>query len=864
VVPNSVRDRDEAGAGYFLGREEDLSRLESVWEQTREGGFHGCLVSGAGGIGKSSLTARFATSVTARGQLALTIRCQEVGRGVPFATLADLIHALAQDPTLGSTDPHWLSEASRIAPGLKERFPGLPKPDQAPADSMKLRLAESFYQILMTITEGEPLLLAIDDIQHLDPASRDVLHVLGRRLTEAPAMLLVTVRTDELSPSTSLDREHVGFSKWHESLNLKPLSPVHVATLVDYIAEDMQETDSYGVYRNAVVQLGNGNPYFVEVLVADWRTHGTESLVAAHASGRVTSAIWSPPDTMRRIFARHYEGLSKESRRLMEVLSVAGRALDASELGALLNSPPATVTELVLEIMERGALRMAGDAISFRNDLHSAFVYFAMPQETRTFHHAALAKTFLESETRNEPNRQLEVSHHFARAKMGTQAMEHAIIGADAAVMSGAPKEAEQALRGAIELVGETPLEARVLLCAALNKQGRFKETVSIIEEMNGKHLGTSASGELAALQAEALVRGRLKEDTEIKRIVVRTLDAHSATNEEFRFANAFQIAAEFAADRGDAEGLDEAEGRARELAEREGRTVTGAQAHMTLGFCAWTKGNFIDGYRFFTASAKVLESKNHSDAARAFNGKAICAWAVGDFGLALEIYEQALYYAARVGNHPLSVSVYSNRACTLLDLGEFDVAAEWLEQARVIDRALNLNRHRPQLYYNLITLGLATDQSNEIQHLVDCAMDAALSTGVATNIAAAHYCSADFFLSQDKSDLALGAISIADKILDKHTTTMGHVISSNMARLTQYRKWTKSRSDSIPGHAQIIRSHKHLPLTAFVELVAFNEWAQQQDKKTGGTHSTRGLVRATGLYGVQKLLEQVKMFPTY
>src|SRR2546422_339655 len=106
----------------LIGRGAELGRLEaianSVVDRARPD-YETCLISGAPGIGKSSLIRRFATSLQARAWPVFTVSCQEIGQGIPYAGISELITALGRDPAAGGTDPHWLAEATRGGPDRK-------------------------------------------------------------------------------------------------------------------------------------------------------------------------------------------------------------------------------------------------------------------------------------------------------------------------------------------------------------------------------------------------------------------------------------------------------------------------------------------------------------------------------------------------------------------------------------------------------------------------------------------------------------------------------------------------------------------------------------------------------------------------
>src|SRR5438445_11456945 len=181
----------------FVAREVELGQLEAIWSRVGGAGYETCLITGAPGIGKSSLIRRFATSLGARARPVFMVPCQEIGQGIPYATVSELITALGRDPAASGTDPLWLAEASRVCPGLRSIYPGIPPAPDAPAESIRLRVAEAVVRMMEAVADNGPVLLAFDDLQFVDPASREVLFLVTRRLERIPTFILAGAHAGE-------------------------------------------------------------------------------------------------------------------------------------------------------------------------------------------------------------------------------------------------------------------------------------------------------------------------------------------------------------------------------------------------------------------------------------------------------------------------------------------------------------------------------------------------------------------------------------------------------------------------------------------------------------------------------------------
>ncbi|MEJ2238388.1 MAG: AAA family ATPase, partial [Gemmatimonadales bacterium] len=396
-ISSRVAARREA----FLGRDEELSRLEALWGKAREGGLVTCLVSGAAGIGKSTLVNRFATGLLARGCPAYTANCQEMGRKIPFAAVSDITYKLARDPELGATDPQWLAEVSRVTPGLRALYPGIPEPHPTPAEAVRIRVADALFRMLTALA--------------------------AQRLASTPTLLLGTIRSPDNARSM-ISAEGSEVVDWHEELCIRTMDTESTRAMVRALSEDGEIPEAA---CSRLADLSQGNPYLTEMLLSDWRNNHKESLVSMELRGGRSGTQWRPPETMCKAFAQQYKGLSHDTEHVLHLLAVAERAIPISEIETLLALAPGVVDRAALELIDRSIVRTSGGALVFRNQPHRAFVYSAMSDEARMYHHGRLARSLAATREERDFQRALEASSHYSKAGMTEEAVEAACLGAD-------------------------------------------------------------------------------------------------------------------------------------------------------------------------------------------------------------------------------------------------------------------------------------------------------------------------------------------------------------------------------------------------------------------------------------------------
>lgn len=225
LVPMSLGQADIpaqlAMPNRLYGREDEVGRLLGLMEELAKGGRSRlALVSGAAGVGKSSLIRRAQASAVNATTRVLYAKSEPQLREVPYAVLVQALQG-ALNNILGLPDKelHAWRQALQRAVGSHGGLACALVPDlvyvlepfaqeqsQAPSEQLALtqRMMQDLFQVFAT--PHEPLMLCIDDIQWLDAASLDLVdRFLGD--TGVHSLLLVgTYRDQELTAGTALAR----------------------------------------------------------------------------------------------------------------------------------------------------------------------------------------------------------------------------------------------------------------------------------------------------------------------------------------------------------------------------------------------------------------------------------------------------------------------------------------------------------------------------------------------------------------------------------------------------------------------------------------------------------------------------------
>jgi DNA-binding SARP family transcriptional activator len=118
----------------LIGRKEEWDSLLRIWKTVRRGAGQIVLIEGEPGVGKSRLAEEFVRWVVTDGASVLRGHGSDIRGGIPYEPVVELLRDALNAPGVAGTAPEWLTEAARLLPELRQRFPALPAPS-VPSDT---------------------------------------------------------------------------------------------------------------------------------------------------------------------------------------------------------------------------------------------------------------------------------------------------------------------------------------------------------------------------------------------------------------------------------------------------------------------------------------------------------------------------------------------------------------------------------------------------------------------------------------------------------------------------------------------------------------------------------------------------------
>jgi DNA-binding CsgD family transcriptional regulator/tetratricopeptide (TPR) repeat protein len=450
------------------------------------------MLTGGPGIGKTTLWEAGIGAARERELRALVARPSEAEARLSYAGLIDLLAGVADDElaALPSPQRHALEAAIlRAEPTGSPPGPGA--------------IAVGFLGVLRTLAAREPVLVAVDDVQWLDPASADALVYAARRLDDDATRFLVAKRLGE---TMALERalEHRGL----EVLEIRPLSLGAVRRL-------LSERLGLSLPRHVLRQVHEstlGNPLFAlevgRVLVGQER-------LDSHGGIPV-------PDRVEDLLGTRVAGLPPAVRRVLLAVTLSAD-LRASQLAAVADRPA------IDEAIDRGVVLVDGGRVRPSHPLLAAAARGRSRAAERRRLHLELAGVTSDEEVR---------ARHLALAADGPDEELSATVAAAAssAASRGAVREAVELAEHGLRL---TPLDSperveRLLSLAGYLVLAGSKEDGRRLTELLMPEVELLPPGALRVRAYLALTQGIVESNDEIQRYLEQAL-AESADDTSLR-----------------------------------------------------------------------------------------------------------------------------------------------------------------------------------------------------------------------------------------------------------------------------------------------------------------------------------------
>ena len=354
-IPLSGRLAARPAVGV-VGRETEIQTVTTAFKRVAGGeGREVLLVSGEAGLGKTTLVAEAARVASDTGACVLFGHCEE-DLATPYQLFAEALgHYVTHAPEeqLRAHVAAHGSELSRLVPTLASRIRDLPPSKATDSDTERFLVFAAVVGLLGTMSQEQPVVLVLDDLQWADKASLLLLRHLAAAEQAMRVLILGTYRDSELSQTNPLTDALAALHRQSgvSRIELAGLDDSGVVALFEAAAG--QSLDAAGIgLAHAVYRETDGNPFFVTEVLRHLSETGA---IYQDTTGRwmAESSLeqLALPDSVRVVLGARVGRLGKDAARVLSVASVIGRDFDLD----LLARATETSEDDLLDILDAAA-----------------------------------------------------------------------------------------------------------------------------------------------------------------------------------------------------------------------------------------------------------------------------------------------------------------------------------------------------------------------------------------------------------------------------------------------------------------------------------------------------------------------------
>ncbi|WP_437745297.1 AAA family ATPase [Sorangium sp. So ce1504] len=415
----------------LYGREQDIEALTAAFVRALEGNREIVLVSGYSGIGKSSLVHEILKPLARQKGYFTSGKYDQYNRDAPYSLVIQAFDGLVRQ-ILTESDARILRVRSAllealgptaqvvcdVIPSLSHLIgPQPPVPALGPIEAQN-RLNRCFLLFVSVFARRtHPLVLFLDDLQWIDPASLGLLRALLADDSLDALFFCGAYRDNEVSPEHPFvlaieELEQAGLVV--RDIALAPLARPH---LIEMLSDSLKRSDC-GPLADAVQKKTGGNPFFVKEFVRSLHDHGALAYAAGSgwrwdlASIDALGYTDNVADLMVRTIAR----LPPATVKSLNLAAAIGNRFDLDVLAVVNECSPEDAYARLDPAMSEGLVIAGRGGYRFAHDKVQEGAYAMIPEADRPAFHLRIGRLLADKLDLSESQSLFDVVGHLNSA----------------------------------------------------------------------------------------------------------------------------------------------------------------------------------------------------------------------------------------------------------------------------------------------------------------------------------------------------------------------------------------------------------------------------------------------------------------
>jgi len=582
-----------------FGRERELSKLAELMQSAVDGLGRVAMVTGEPGIGKSALTRAFVFAARKRNPDLLLARgacVEQYGAGEPYLVFLDALGNLLQGPGRERT----VALLRRFAPTWCLQFPAvfsshaIEQLQREATGATRDRMLRELGDAVAALTEDTPLILFLEDVHWIDPASVAMLRSLAERASSQRLLILATARPEDIERGNPALKNC--YTEMHargvcDEIALTLLREPDIAAYLDahyspnefppqLSAMIFSKSEGHPLFATGAIQLLAERGYMVQASGA-WKIKGPLAQIELDA-----------PVSVRSMIEKKVNLLQEDQRQALMYASIEGEEFTSNVLAALLEVDELTLEERLDTIGKVHRLISTEDEIElpdgsfatryrFTHALYQNFLYDQLLSKRRVLLHRRAGETMERAYAGHQARVAASLATHFERGRDFPKAIQYLTQAGDNAVARYANAEGINYYSRGLDLVDKLPEETRAAQQVILLR----KRAVSRLAFGQLK----DCFADYAAMRSACQTAGNLEDEC-------RALNGLTTAAHNLRQLDDIELYGQAAMD----------------LAERIGNQGLVAEAINNWGIYLGVSGRLAEAQRHFERSVPLARSIGH------------------------------------------------------------------------------------------------------------------------------------------------------------------------------------------------------------------------------------------------------------
>lgn len=684
----------------FVARTDELSRLNSLLRETKHGHGKLCFIAGEAGAGKTALLSAFSEQALKQYKsLIVAIGSCSSHRGIcdPYLPFRELLALLTGD-TEGLKGQRITSKENarrlkdflhvsgqaivELGPDLIDIFvPGsgiitragtflaekagwlesLEKIDKRKRASPQTinkdpsRLIEQYTHVLTALSEKQPLIIAIDDLQWSDPSSLDLLFHLSKRIEDSQILLIGTYRPEEVAIGRDGEAHPLmsilgDLKRYYGDFIIDLDQPEAERRKFVWALVDIEPNKLDDQFRDELLHHTSGHALFTVELLREMRERGDLKKDKDGFWFKKKGFSWEElPSRVEGVIETRLGRLDNDELQTLHVASVEGETftgeviakVQGADSRQLIHQLSAGLSRQHELIIAEGFQKLNTQGISryrFRHVLFQKYLYSTLDEAECVYLHRAVGNALEGLYGDQSKEISVQLSHHFTQSKDIEKAVHYVLVAGNKAHEASAYREANEAYTKGLELLEDIP-------------EGSNRKLLELL-------LYLSLGNTLSATEGAA--------DTRVQDAFNNAIEISQEVEDSLQSFIAIRGLSYHHKMRGDYDRSEAFERQLLEIAENLQDPMLLTEAHRLIAESLVTTGAFEPGRDHYEQAAKHYQADLHprfismlgSDSgAIAQSQLAYFTWSLGFPDNAISIGEEVLKVARELG-HPFSLAI--------------------------------------------------------------------------------------------------------------------------------------------------------------------------------------------------------------